>query len=524
MNHPGNNSPKPLNWRPPQIEERVEKSRKDDGTSIAGTPVTRSGMYNGTVPSLRPNPAMHKGPDLILKADGPQEGQRGGKTVGPRGGKIAGRTSSGHPLYQTQVVPGAHHPTKGDKTRMTHGQHGDQLPGQGQGASDPHMQAQIDAIAQQLQGHGGGGAPAAHPTGGGGGAHVGASGGSAEGSVPRDQATSHAAGGGGGSHVQHVQASPHGSGQSSAPPQHHDSGDGMPPGGGGGGGPQQNKPPGMGAGPGAGHHQVMQPTGQQGVQPPGGGQPSIPGMPSMAPAPQAMMNQPMQQPIGFTPDGLPIYPDPFHPQHQMFQKPEHQAAAEAMQQQGNPMAAQAHQQLAQEKMSPMDRAQEKYSANPNDMMSTTPPGGRTNLPGQPIPNPHQKPQMDTGHPHAPHTPNLPGQEREGPKPGMHEQPPPADGAPHLAKPQAPMMPPSGPDAGPAMQGQGDHMNMMEALQQIMQHHQTGAPAPSPGSSAVQGPQGMPKPVGMQAPPTNAGAHAQKVEDAAQKSLIDLLKE
>jgi len=169
-----------------------------------------------------------------------------------------------------------------------------------------------------------------------------------------------------------------------------------------------------------------------------------------------------------------------------------------------------------------------------------PAGGRTNLPGQQVPNPtvsglpQPTTQTDPGmmgrgegqeHEHMdvgePGTPQRPGTDRNGPSPNMEYKAPPADGAPMLADPSL-NTPPMDPATmgGPEMGAQG---NMLEALQQWLStqmNPQAAGPAPAAGSSSMQNDKDVPKPVGMDAPPTHAGFHQRKVEETAQKSLFD----
>ena len=308
--------------------------------------------------------------------------------------------------------------------------------------------------------------------------------------------------------------------------------------------------------PGMGGHPMNPPSqeGQQGQQ--SNPQPKIPGVNQMAPEPQAMMGgQPgQQQPIGFTPDGMPIYPDPFHPAHQGFQAQQHQAAAQQQMGQGNPMAANVHEQNAMDTQSPMERAAANFANSPQggppQPTSKEPMGGRTLMPGQPQPNPAgsgmplakpapppmpqsmgepgmgappggAKPpakapeQKGTQQPYGvkadgepdqgkPQAPPQPGPERDGPKPGMSE------------KPKAEAGPPS-PEGG---KEEGDQLKMLEALQQWLAQQKSpgeGAAAPAPGSSSQQEASGRPeKQTGQKSPLTHAATQSTPIEPTAKK--------
>lgn len=325
--------------------------------------------------------------------------------------------------------------------------------------------------------------------------------------------------------------------------------------------PQPGQPP-MGAGAGGKPPGVQQP-GQ--MQPQPMGTPSIPG------AGQAGMQQQMmpmaQQPIGYTPDMQPIYPDPFHPAHQGFGPQHHAQAAGQQQMMGNPQAAQVHEMEADDSQSPMERAAEKFGPQ-SQPMGTQPMGGRTPMPGQappsfdqgmpgaPMPQgpgPASKPPdmgaMDSVMPKAPDDKGTqapagekpgemsgkpaspsPGPERDGPKPGMEEKPkdengPEEGGMPgKLAKPEPKMPPTDGPNGmGGPMQGAGEEMNMMDALQQwLMQQMKPGmsGPSPAPGGSSQQdangGADGEDKSAGSKAPPTHAGFQQAKVNESPQR--------
>jgi hypothetical protein len=263
--------------------------------------------------------------------------------------------------------------------------------------------------------------------------------------------------------------------------------------------PGQQPAPGMpGQAPGAGMPPAM------------AGRPQPPGVNPLAPPPQAMQQQGAQQPIGITPSGLPIYPDPFHPAHQAFDKQDHAVAAQQQQQAGNAKAAEIHNQLGEDNQAPMDRAADKFGGTPEGPPGQTPAGGRNNMPGQdqPAPGTGQPPagEPDKGMEQNPASPDhgLQGaQGPQGPQGGPPPGPPGAGGPPPgppgaLTKPQPPPTPPMqrpGMMMQPPMGGQPPPMG-------------GGAPAPgqppmgsppAPGGKPPMGtPQGQP-PMGTQPP-------------------------
>ncbi len=278
----------------------------------------------------------------------------------------------------------------------------------------------------------------------------------------------------------------------------------------------------------------------QGAQQPpqGAHQPQIPGsqgVPSQAGAkipgtdqitPQ-LAQGPTQEPIGYTREGMPIYPDPFDPAHKDFQGMQHAEAAAQQMAVGNPQAAQVHEIEAQNNQSPMDRAAQMAQGSPPGMplAKPTPPMGMSandpEMKGTQQPygqTPMGAENPDQGKPEAP--PQV-GAQRDGPKPGMHEQRPAVGGPDHgagaLPAPDAEM-----PEAGP---GAGDP-KFLEALQQWLS--QQGQPdantdqAPSAGSSTFNEPDGAPddpkrpeKQTGGKAPMSHAASRG-PIEPTAKK--------
>lgn len=206
-------------------------------------------------------------------------------------------------------------------------------------------------------------------------------------------------------------------------------------------------------------------------------QPKAPGFNSVATSP--IISSPHQDPIGMTPSGAHIYPDPFHPAHQNFDKEDHAAAADHHQKLAvnappnekvqHMQAAQAHTQMGQDNQSPMERAANKFG---NGIISNNqPPGGRVPLPGQGLP---QKPPM---------SPTL----ESSPKPNPQSNPPVGGSGPGmgLAPKATPPSPPS-PLMGVASQ------------QSVPTPPPPSAPGPMSGKPPMGTPQGQP-PMGVQPP-------------------------
>jgi len=227
----------------------------------------------------------------------------------------------------------------------------------------------------------------------------------------------------------------------------------------------------------------MPPAGPQGSAPgvPAQGAPGgVPGagaMPGTPPAPQQQ-----QQPMAMTPEGMPIMPDPFAPQHANFQAPDHQmaqmhheqagAGADPQQAQQHQQAAQAHGEMGKDAQSPMERGGEKFGQGPAGQQAEMPPVG----PGKP-PAP---PQAGGGAPPPPGAPQVnPPMEGAGgpPPPGAPPQGPPGAGGPP---------PPGAPPVNPPMPG-------MEA----------GAPPPPPPVNPPMPGMGGPPPGGPGQPPVLA---------------------
>lgn len=260
----------------------------------------------------------------------------------------------------------------------------------------------------------------------------------------------------------------------------------------------------------------------QNQQPPQLARPKVPGFTQHEPAADQQAAQPNEPPMGMASSGTEVYSDPFHPAHQNFGAPEHQSAAQMQEQAGNNMAAQAHQQMGADLLSPMDRAQERFNTAqppqpgmppmvtnnetpmpgmpptegaPPPMPGTPPPGGSPPMPGAP---PAVMPP-DQNKPLAP--PQMGFKQRQGPVPGMVQQPPPMP-PPQMPTPgMTPSMPP------PQMPGASPQMAPP-------------IPAP-PGMGPVMAPNthpagpnaSMPSPVapGPGAPPTHAGGQGTPIQ-------------
>jgi len=213
-------------------------------------------------------------------------------------------------------------------------------------------------------------------------------------------------------------------------------------------------------------------------QPPGAPPPGMPPGAGAAPPPPG---QPPPDQMGLTPSGGEVYNDPYHPAHQDFNPQDHAAAAGQQEQAGNPMAAQAHQQLANDSMSPMDRANAQMGGAmpPQPGMPGPVMGGQTPMPGMPGSPP----------------PGMP------PQPGMQPTVPPPQGMPPQGMPPAPQMapqvpPPQGmpPQVPPPQMGQPESPDQNKPLP---------PPAPGPRQGPVPGME-MAAP-SITAPPTMAGA-------------------
>jgi hypothetical protein len=227
--------------------------------------------------------------------------------------------------------------------------------------------------------------------------------------------------------------------------------------------PEQPQMPGMGM-PG------QQPP-QMGMHP--GGQ--VPGMSGQAAG--GPSHVPQQQPIGMSPSGMPIMPDPFHPGHKDFGKEDHEAAAahheklaagarspqEASQ---HLQASAAHKQMSSDVQSPMERFAGKFGMQGSAggvPVSGAPAAGRTPMPG------------------------MPGMAPPPPQPGM--QPPGAGMPPQgMAPPRPPTPPPGMPGMSPPPPG---GMGAPQPQQQMP--GLTKPPAPNPMMGGAPG--GMPSPGG-----------------------------
>lgn len=246
-------------------------------------------------------------------------------------------------------------------------------------------------------------------------------------------------------------------------------------------------------------HKALNAPGQQAQQqPPQLARPKVPGVPQHETG-QEQSQTANDPPMGVAPSGTEVYADPFHPAHQDFGAPEHQAAAQLQQQGGNGQAASAHEQMGMDLLSPMDRAQERFnSAQPQQPgMPAAVMNNETQMPGMPPP-PAENP--DQGKPIAP--PQMGFEQRQGPSPGMEQaqQPPDPGGMPGAQAPmpaQDPMgaQPPPMPGAqDPGMPGAQPPMPPPDPGMM------PGAQAPMPPDPSMMAPPPMPMDPSMMAPP------------------------
>jgi hypothetical protein len=255
----------------------------------------------------------------------------------------------------------------------------------------------------------------------------------------------------------------------------------------------------------------MPPAGPQGSAPGVPAQGGAGGVPGMGQAPAGMppAGPPQQQqPMAMTPEGMPIMPDPFAPQHADFQAPDHQMAQMQHEQAGQmapPQAAQQHQQAAQahgemgkDAQSPMERGGEKFGQGPAGQQAEMPPVGQGKPPAPPQAGGEQvnppMPGADAGPPGGPPPPGAeagppppgpPGAEAGPPPPGPPGAggPPPPGAPPPVNPPMAaggpPPPPPGAPPVNPPM---------------------AGGPPPMPGAGAPPGGPGMPPVLAAPKPP------------------------
>lgn len=286
------------------------------------------------------------------------------------------------------------------------------------------------------------------------------------------------------------------------------------------------------------------------AQPKVPGQPAVPGMAGM-PAGNT------QTSIGMTPSGKMIYEDPFHTSHKDFDRADFMAAADQFGKRGDSLSAQALMQMGDDVQSPMERFAARF-AGQMPPMSGQPAGGRTLMQGQPQGNlqPGSPPAQLPGQGPAGGGPKPPGPSGPpvgqmsalmGPPPGGPPQPPaasmgagrgplgptgPAMGKPPGSGALGPVGGPPNPGQGPSDIGTGDakgdpFASLLSKLNAGQMSPDQGKPmmgnpmpdrmgpkpgmqisAPTPGSSTLQQPIGMPGPrnqsAGPLAPASNAG--------------------
>lgn len=167
------------------------------------------------------------------------------------------------------------------------------------------------------------------------------------------------------------------------------------------------------------------PPGQNGIQPDAGGQPPMP-------QPQ------VEQPMGTTPDGQPVYDDPYHEGHANFTADHHDGAAQLHQQMAEQMTAQGripsamehqmkasiHGEMGRDAMSPMARLamdQQGVQGLEGAPGQVPDPTGAVTQPGAGGPN--SNPQMDAMDQFMTNLPDqVPGMQNQ-PMPGPQNQPP-----------------------------------------------------------------------------------------------------
>lgn len=232
--------------------------------------------------------------------------------------------------------------------------------------------------------------------------------------------------------------------------------------------------------------------------------------------------QPQQPPLGFTPNGLTVHNDPFHPEHKDFGKEDHEAAANLHDEHAHedPMHAQhaqIHRELAKDVMSPMARVSEQVAQRGEVPRSNEPQGGRQGF-GSP-----QNMQQGVGGigPQAMgifSKPDSTSTSLATTPPGTGPGAPPALAAPKPIPQMTPFQnkPPVGLPSGADRQGPIPGMVQKPAPPQAAM---TSLPQmPSSGSSTKQLEtfSTPPKNIGMNAPPTNAGSQQTAIEPSVVK--------